>query len=46
MQWGGRALPDFLRYYNHDRFQMGINGLTPMQRLAMPQVNNVFINYT
>jgi len=28
------ALPDFLRYYNEDRFHMGINGLTPMQRLA------------
>ena len=28
------ALPDFLRYYNQDRFHMGINGLTPMQRLA------------
>lgn len=28
------ALPDFLRYYNHDRFHMGINGATPMQRLA------------
>jgi transposase InsO family protein len=27
-------LPDFLRYYNEDRFHMGINGLTPMQRLA------------
>ena len=27
------ALPDFLRYYNQDRFHMGINGLTPMQRL-------------
>ena len=25
------ALPDFLRYYNRDRFHMGINGLTPMQ---------------
>ena len=23
------ALPDFLRYYNEDRFHMGINGLTP-----------------
>ncbi len=28
------ALPDFLRYYNQQRFHMGINGLTPMQRLA------------
>jgi transposase InsO family protein len=28
------ALPDFLRYYNEDRFHMGISGLTPMQRLA------------
>lgn len=28
------ALPEFLRYYNQDRFHMGINGLTPMQRLA------------
>lgn len=28
------ALPDFLRYYNHDRFHMGINGMTPWQRLA------------
>lgn len=28
------ALPDFLRYYNQHRFHMGINGLTPMQRLA------------
>jgi len=28
------ALPDFLRYYNQDRFHMGIDGLTPMQRLA------------
>ena len=28
------ALPDFLRYYNQERFHMGINGLTPMQRLA------------
>jgi transposase InsO family protein len=28
------ALPDFLRYYNQDRFHMGINGHTPMQRLA------------
>jgi transposase InsO family protein len=28
------ALPDFLRYYNQDRFHMGLNGLTPMQRLA------------
>ena len=28
------ALPDFLRYYNQDRFHMGIQGLTPMQRLA------------
>jgi len=27
------ALPDFLRYYNQQRFHMGINGLTPMQRL-------------
>jgi len=27
------ALPDFLRYYNADRFHMGLNGLTPMQRL-------------
>jgi transposase InsO family protein len=31
------ALPDFLRYYNHERFHMGINGLTPMQRLAQHQ---------
>ena len=31
------ALPDFLRYYNEDRFHMGINGLTPMQRLATHQ---------
>ena len=31
------ALPDFLRYYNQDRFHMGINGLTPMQRLAAHQ---------
>ena len=31
------ALPDFLRYYNQDRFHMGINGLTPMQRLATHQ---------
>jgi transposase InsO family protein len=31
------ALPDFLRYYNEDRFHMGINGLTPMQRLAVHQ---------
>jgi len=29
------ALPDFLRYYNQHRFHMGINGLTPMQRLAL-----------
>lgn len=28
------ALPNFLRYYNEDRFHMGISGLTPMQRLA------------
>jgi hypothetical protein len=28
------ALPDFLRYYNQDRFHMGIHGLTPMQRPA------------
>lgn len=28
------ALADFLRYYNEDRFHMGINGCTPMQRLA------------
>ena len=28
------ALPDFLRYYNQHRFPMGINGLTPLQRLA------------
>jgi len=28
------ALSDFLRYYNQRRFHMGINGLTPMQRLA------------
>jgi transposase InsO family protein len=28
------ALPAFLRYYNEDRFHMGLNGLTPMQRLA------------
>jgi transposase InsO family protein len=28
------ALPAFLRYYNQRRFHMGINGLTPMQRLA------------
>lgn len=28
------ALPDFMRYYNHHRFHMGINGQTPMQRLA------------
>jgi transposase InsO family protein len=28
------TLPDFLRYYNEDRFHMGINGLTPMQRLG------------
>jgi transposase InsO family protein len=28
------ALPDFLRYYHEDRFHMGLNGLTPMQRLA------------
>ncbi len=28
------ALPDFLRYCNPDRFHMGINGLTPMPRLA------------
>jgi hypothetical protein len=39
-------LPDFLRYYNQDRFHMGINGLTPMQRLAAHQLNNVFINYS
>jgi transposase InsO family protein len=31
------ALPDFLRYYNEDRFHMGISGLTPMQRLATHQ---------
>ena len=31
------ALPDFLRYDNQDRFHMGINGLTPMQRLATHQ---------
>ena len=31
------ALPDFLRYLNQDRFHMGINGLTPMQRLARHQ---------
>lgn len=31
------ALPDFMRYYNHDRFHMGINGRTPMQRLAQSQ---------
>jgi transposase InsO family protein len=31
------ALPDFLRYYNQDRFHMGLNGLTPMQRLATHQ---------
>jgi len=31
------ALPDFLRYYNQDRFHMGINGLTPMQRLVAHQ---------
>jgi transposase InsO family protein len=31
------ALPDFLRYYNEDRFHMGIQGLTPMQRLAADQ---------
>ena len=31
------ALPDFLRYYNEDRFHMGINGLTPRQRLATHQ---------
>ena len=31
------ALPDFLRYYNQDRFHMGLNGLTPMQRLAAHQ---------
>jgi transposase InsO family protein len=28
------ALPDFLQYYNDQRFHMGLNGLTPMQRLA------------
>jgi len=28
------ALPDFLQYYNEDRFHMGLHGLTPMQRLA------------
>jgi len=28
------ALPDFLRYDSQHRFHMGINGLTPMQRLA------------
>lgn len=28
------ALPDFLRYYNQGRCHMGINGLTPLQRLA------------
>lgn len=31
------ALRDFLRYYNERRFHMGINGLTPMQRLAEHQ---------
>jgi transposase InsO family protein len=31
------ALPDFLRYYNQDRFHMGLNGRTPMQRLATHQ---------
>src|SRR5258708_4502230 len=31
------ALPAFLRYYNEDRFHMGINGRTPMQRLAGQQ---------
>jgi len=31
------ALPDFLRYYNQDRFPMGIHVLTPMQRLATHQ---------
>ena len=31
------ALRDFLRYYNERRFHMGINGLTPMQRLAQHQ---------
>lgn len=31
------ALPDFVRYYNRDRFHMGLNGLTPMQRLATQQ---------
>jgi len=30
----GSALPGFLRYYNQDRFHMGLNGLTPLQRLA------------
>lgn len=29
-----RALPDFMHYYNYDRFHMGITGQTPMQRLA------------
>src|SRR5258708_2785792 len=31
------ALPAFLRYYNEERFHMGINGRTPMQRLAGQQ---------
>jgi len=31
------VLRDFLRYYNERRFHMGINGLTPMQRLAHDQ---------
>jgi transposase InsO family protein len=31
------ARPDFLRYYNADRFHMGIHGLTPLQRLAADQ---------
>lgn len=31
------TLRDFLRYYNERRFHMGINGLTPMQRLAQHQ---------
>lgn len=31
------ALPDFVRYYNRNRFNMGLHGLTPMQRLATHQ---------
>jgi transposase InsO family protein len=39
-----QALPEFLRYYNTERRHTALGLITPAQRLAERQVNNVLIN--